>query len=258
MIESGGAHAPEAASIRPHSLEMTTPLRAVLFDFDGTLGYYRPSHLELYVTAAAECGVHADLQSLRSAVDTGWSPWETPDGVDHSAHSADEQAFGAIRAQLHLERYAAAGVIGTADALRAAAVRLVEIEAAPEHFGLFEDTIAALERVRAAGMRAYIVSNHIWQLPEVVEALGLGGLVEEVLTSARVGYRKPHPAIFRAAAAVAREEAAALLYVGDHMANDVEGARAAGMHAVLIDRSGAARAASAETLVIHTLLDVPL
>ena len=48
----------------------------------------------------------------------------------------------------------------------------------------------------------------------------------EVMTSARVGYRKPHPRIFEAAAAMAGEPVEALLYVGDNVAHDVEGARA--------------------------------
>ena len=39
-------------------------------------------------------------RALRRAVDAGWAPWKTAYGVDHSAHSADEAAFAAIRAQL--------------------------------------------------------------------------------------------------------------------------------------------------------------
>jgi putative hydrolase of the HAD superfamily len=238
---------------------MDAALRAVLFDFDGTLGYYRPSHLDLYVEAAAERGVVVTVAALRAAVDVGWAPWETVYGVDHSAHSADEASFASIRAMLHLGRYAAAGVTADAAVMQAVAERLVEAEADPGHFGLYEDTVPALERVRAAGLRSYIVSNHIWRLPEVVEALGLyrphgGGLVAGVLTSARVGYRKPHPEIFRAAALMAGEAPGALLYVGDNVAHDVQGARAAGMRAVLIDRD----AKSADASAIRTLMEVPL
>lgn len=243
--------------------DMADDVRAVLFDFDGTLGYYRPTHLELYVTAAAERGVRADLDALRDAVDAGWQPWETQYGVDHSAHSLSEAAFGAIRALLHLGRYEAAGVHGDAAVMQAIVDDLVRLEADPQHFALYEDTVPALERVRAAGLRSYIVSNHIWRLPEAIDALGLGALVEGVLTSARVGYRKPHPEIFRQAAMMANEEPAHLLYVGDNVAHDVRGAEAAGMRAVLIDRAGEAspaarREASADMVVIHSLMEVPL
>ncbi len=233
---------------------MASGLRAVLFDFDGTLGCYRPAHLELYVRAAAEHGVATTTEAIARAVDAGWAPWETAEGVDHSAHSASERAFAAVRARLHLARYEAAGVRAGPATMQAIAERLCVLEADPAHFALYADAVPALERVRAAGLRAYVVSNHIWRLPEVVAALGLGALVDGVLTSARVGYRKPHPAIFRAAAALAGEAPSALLYVGDNLAHDVEGARAAGMRAVLIDRTGV----SAGPGAVRTLLEVPL
>lgn len=237
-------------------------VRAVLFDFDGTLGRYRPSHLELYVQVAAAHGIDVTVEALRGAVDAGWAPWETAYGVDHSAHSADEAAFAAIRAQLHIGRYLGAGVQAPAEALQAAADELVVAEAAAEHFALYEDTVPALERVRAAGLRSYIVSNHIWRLPEVIAALGLwradgGGLIAEVMTSARVGYRKPHPRIFEAAATMAGEAVGALLYVGDNVAHDVEGARAVGMRAVLIDRDGK-HEGLAGVDIVRSLMEVAL
>ncbi len=229
-------------------------LRAVLFDFDGTLGTYRPSHLDLYVSAAAEHGIVTTAEAIAGAVDAGWAPWETAYGVDHSAYSGNERDFNSIRARLHLGRYEAAGVHGAPEVMQAIAERLCELEADPVHFALYDDSVPALERVRAAGLRAYIVSNHIWRLPDAIDALGLGPLLDGVLTSARVGYRKPHPAIFRAAAELAGEAPAALLYVGDNVVHDVQGARAAGMRAVLLDRNGT----SADPDAIRTLLEVPL
>lgn len=237
-------------------------MRAVLFDFDGTLGYYRPSHLQLYADIAAAHGVGVTVEALRAAVDAGWAPWETPEGVDHSEHSTDEAAFAAIRARLHIGRYVAAGVEAPAEVLQAIADELVVAEAAPQHFALFDDTVPALERVRAVGLRSYIVSNHIWRLPEVIEALGLwradgSGLIAEVMTSARVGYRKPHSRIFAEAAAMAGRAASALCYVGDNLAHDVEGSRAAGMRAVLIDRAGK-HETIAGAHVVRSLMEVPL
>ena len=63
-------------------------------------------------------------------------------------------------------------------------------------------------------VRAVVISNHLWPLPEICEALGLGSLVSDVITSARFGYRKPHPEIFRAAqelAGVTADELATVL-----------------------------------------------
>jgi putative hydrolase of the HAD superfamily len=234
---------------------VTGSVEVVMFDFDQTLGYYEPAHLELYVRAAAARGVEVSAEALAGAVDAAWGPWETEHGVDHSAHSGDEAAFNAVRAQLHVGRYEAAGVRGDPETMKAIATELCALEGEPVHFALYDDARPALERVRDAGAKALVVSNHIWRLPEVIEALGLGGLVESVVTSARVGYRKPHPAIFRAAMELAGGgDPESMVYVGDNYAHDVAGARAVGMRAVLIDRKGT----SGRPEAIRSLMEVPL
>ncbi len=69
---------------------------------------------------------------------------------------------------------------------------------------------------------------------------GLGEALDGIVTSAQVGSRKPDPAIFRPALRLARCSATEAVYVGDTPAEDVEGARAAGIPALLIDRGGGA------------------
>src|SRR5262249_49457064 len=74
--------------------------------------------------------------------------------------------------------------------------------------------------------------------------------------STAVGIAKPDVAFFDAARAVLRTRADETLHVGDGVAEDVEGARAAGCHAVLLDRSGQRpRATPVSTIV--TLTQVP-
>ncbi|MGE0228330.1 MAG: HAD family hydrolase [Dehalococcoidia bacterium] len=210
-------------------------IEAVLFDFDGTLATYR-SHLGEYIAAAAEYGVTVTAEALAATLEGAWREWQTPDGVDHAVSSASEVQYNAeVRSRLHVARLAAAGATGDLDAI---AARICELECAPGAFEVYADTPPALERLKAAGLRTVIVSNHVWRLPEVVDALGLGPLVDVVVTSARAGYRKPHPAIYRIALKAAGCTPAAALFVGDSPSHDVEGPRAAGMQAVLIDRKG--------------------
>ena len=216
-------------------------LRVVCFDFDGTLGYMDPPHVRLYIRAAAEHGTEIAEQALLAALGEdrggglgGWEPWRTPAGVDHSAHSGSEQAFRALRTRLHRERLDAVGAEGDLDAITA---RLCQLEEAPEAYRLFADALPALDRVAAAGLRSIVVSNHLWRLPEIVDALGIGERTAGVVTSARVGYRKPHPEIYRAALELAAVDARDVLFVGDNMAADVDGPRRAGMRAVFLDRS---------------------
>jgi FMN phosphatase YigB (HAD superfamily) len=105
-------------------------------------------------------------------------------------------------------------------------------------FRAFPDALPALAELRALGMRLVCVSNWDYSLPEVLERVGLGDELDGVLASAAAGARKPDPRIFEAALGLARCTADEALHVGDTPAEDVEGARAAGIRALLIDRGG--------------------
>lgn len=226
----------------------------MLFDFEGTLAHYSPSHLTLYVRAAAEFGVHVTEAALASTVESAWGPWETARGVEHRRESRNERAYARLRARLHRARYEAAGASGDSAALDAAAMRLVELESDASNVALYEDTLPALERLRAAGVVSYVVSNHVWRLPQMIAELGIAPYINAVISSARVGVRKPHPEIFEAGLAAAGADRDAVLFVGDSLSADVVGARAAGIRAVLLDRAGASR----EPGAIRSLLEVPL
>jgi putative hydrolase of the HAD superfamily len=80
------------------------------------------------------------------------------------------------------------------------------------------------------------VSNWVWQLPELLHALELVSHFDFIAASARVGFEKPHPEIFRWALEQAGVEPAEAIHVGDHLDADVAGARGVGIDAVLIDR----------------------
>lgn len=237
-------------------------MRAVCLDFDGTLGYMSPSHWAAYAQAAREHGLEVSEQQLAAAgTDRAWERWATPLGVAHPQASTSEAAFRAVRAAIAVDRLRAAGVDAPPATLRAVGERAADLEGETARYRLYDDARPALERIAAAGARAIVISNHVWRLPEIVRGLGVEPLIAGVITSARCGYRKPHPEIFRAALRVAAAEAAGeageTVMVGDSMAADVRGAQALGMRAVLLDRSGAAPAPP-DVTVIRTLLEVPL
>jgi putative hydrolase of the HAD superfamily len=62
--------------------------------------------------------------------------------------------------------------------------------------------------------------------------------VDGVVTSAEVGAAKPEPRVFERALTVAGVPAGEALHAGDKVDNDVEGAAAAGIRAVLVQREG--------------------
>ena len=93
----------------------------------------------------------------------------------------------------------------------------------------------ALQTLRDAGFRLVVVSNSDGTIEDGLASLGLRALLHGVVDSAVVGAEKPDPAIFRHALDLAGTDPDRTLHVGDLFSVDVLGARASGLHAVLLD-----------------------
>ena len=113
---------------------------------------------------------------------------------------------------------------------------LVEALLASLRFDTFPDVRPALEAARARGQRLVVVSNWDISLVGVLRGLALEPLLDGILTSAGVGARKPAPAIFEQALALAGVGPDEAIHVGDSLDEDVAGARAAGIEPVMIRR----------------------
>jgi putative hydrolase of the HAD superfamily len=116
-------------------------------------------------------------------------------------------------------------------------------------FSAFPDAAPVLHVLRARGLRLVVCSNWDCSLPDVLASCGLLELVDGVVASAVVGADKPAPLVFERALALCGCEPHEALHVGDSPVADVEGARAAGMRAVLIDRNGGGDIARLDELV---------
>ena len=103
-------------------------------------------------------------------------------------------------------------------------------------FRAYPDAAPAIRAARARGVRVVVASNWDVSLGDVLERIGLAPLLDGVVTSAAVGARKPDARLFEAALALAGVSAPEALHVGDSPREDVEGARAAGLRAVLLLR----------------------
>jgi len=107
-------------------------------------------------------------------------------------------------------------------------------------FRPYPEVPAVLAALGEHGVARVVVSNWDVSLHDVLERTRLRPLLDGVVTSAEFGAAKPDPAIFHHALALAGATAADAVHAGDDVAADVDGARAAGIAAVLVARDGAA------------------
>jgi len=103
---------------------------------------------------------------------------------------------------------------------------------------IHEDVVPALEELASRGFPMAAVSNWDERLRPLLKALGLDGYFEAVLVSCELYFAKPSGVIFEHALRKLGVAPGNALHVGDSEVEDVEGARDAGMHALLVDRTG--------------------
>lgn len=120
-------------------------------------------------------------------------------------------------------------------------------------FRAYPETRQALVAAREAGQTLVVVSNWDVSLHEVLERVGLRDLVDGVVTSAEARSTKPDGAIFAEALRLGGRMAHEACHVGNSLTEDVTGARAAGMRAVLVAREPLTGAVPEDVPVIPSL-----
>jgi len=202
-------------------------MRAVTLDALGTL-LALEDPVPAFVAALDARGVALSADAARRALQAEISYYRA-----HHDEGCDAAALDALRDRCTaVLRDALPEHARDADDLRGALLDSLRFTPYPE----VPEVLAAL---RAAGRRLVVVSNWDVSLHEVLERTGLAAFVDGAVTSAEVGAAKPNGAIFaaalRLAGGVAPTEA---LHVGDSPEADLEGARRAGLAAVLVVRDG--------------------
>ena len=126
--------------------------------------------------------------------------------------------------------------MGGAGETYACAVEMTRAWERAEHFELFDDALPVLDELRGYGLKLALLSNTGRDLSTFVAHHRIE--VDAILTSRLHGKTKPHETIFRALLGELRVAPQAAAMVGDDPMDDVDGARAVGMHAWLVDRDG--------------------
>ena len=191
--------------------------RAVFLDALGTLVELEPPWIHL----AAALDVEA-TDELAAAVRKEMDYYR-----EHSHEGRDDESVAALRARC-------------ADILSWELDREVSVETmlGAFRFRAYPDAPPALAQLRERELRLVCVSNWDVSLTEVLERCELSDLLDGIVTSAGAGSRKPDPVIFSQALEIAGCGADEAVHVGDTSEEDVAGAEAAGIRALLLDREG--------------------
>ena len=199
-------------------------LRAVLFDIDFTIARPGPElGPEGYQRLGQRFGLELDPSSYAEA------RARAIEGVKrHPELVHDEEIWIDFTERIIL------GMGGNTDRAHECAVEMTRAWEHSENFELYEDSLAVLEELRRHDLKIGLVSNTGRDLEAFVGHHALD--VDVALSSRAHGWTKPHPTIFQAVLDRLEVEPAAAAMVGDSPEDDVEGARALGMRAFLLDR----------------------
>jgi putative hydrolase of the HAD superfamily len=200
-------------------------LRAIVFDVDYTIARPGPDlGPEGYRRLGKRHGLDLDPTLYDEARSAAFTTLKRHPELDH-----DEEVW-VLFTQRIIE-----GMGGVGDTYAAA----LEMEGAwshAHHFELYDDARPVLEELHGRGLQIGLLSNSARDLNTFVAHHALS--VDAVLTSSSHGKTKPHETIFRRMLELLGVEPAEAAMVGDTLEDDVEGARAVGMQALLVDREG--------------------
>jgi len=209
----------------------------LLFDVGGTLVGPRESYGAVYRRALLRSGLDLPLTELNRAIGQAAASMtrSIEPGINRFGHFPDgEDGFwrrfvALVFKELELSPLGPSGMEQLLAGLR---VEFAQVES----WKLFDDTLPTLRALTEKGVRMAVVSNWDSRLSSILEALGLTQYFDHVACSAIEGSEKPAPRLFELALEHLGAEPSEALHVGDVPELDIEGARRAGIDAVLIDR----------------------
>ncbi len=227
--ESPSGHHPSRGS---SGVTGSAAKKAVLLDAAGTLIDVARPVGETYAEIASRFGSTADEEALSRAFRGAWDtmpPLAFPDLAAFELEAAEyrwwkelvERTFAPVERLVRFD---------------SCFESLYRHYADPRAWRVFPEVRETLRMLRERGIALAVVSNFDSRLPGLLDALGLAPFFQGIVHSSAAGAAKPAREIFDLALSLVGVEAERALHVGDSLTADFEGARAAGVDALLIER----------------------
>jgi putative hydrolase of the HAD superfamily len=218
-------------------------IRVVTFDAAGTLIRLVDPAGHTYARVAAEFGCDCDPERMQAAFGMAWRmlppPPETP-----GPHPDDGRGWWRLLVEKTLE---SAGY--RIDRFNDYFAKLYATFSQPGIWELYQDAENVLVRLNSSGIRLGVISNFDGRLRTILRQLDVAGRFEYLVISSEVGAEKPSARIFHEAARRFAVEPDEILHVGDDPEVDIDGARAAGLQALLVDHKKVMLSAALEKIV---------
>jgi putative hydrolase of the HAD superfamily len=197
---------------------LTHGMSAVVFDFYGTLTPVSPSEAWASNANRLAAVLGVDVASLVQVLDDSF-----PERISG--------ALGDVRQTMQTltDRL---GVRLTSQQLDEASATRRSVQ--ESMFMLRPEALGVIERLRSAGLKTGLVSDCTSELPDAWSRLPLAAVIDAPVFSCVEGTRKPDPRLFRKVAADLGTDPAQCVYVGDGGGQELTGASAIGMRAVLL------------------------
>lgn len=199
---------------------------AVFFDAVGTLIHPEPSAAAVYAAVGRRFG--SRLEESEIAVRFR-AAFQREDEADRAAGLRTSEAR-----ELARWRSIVRDVLDDVSDSEACFQELFAHFARAEAWRCAPETKVILEALSARGYLLGIASNFDRRLRDVIAHLPELRPIRRLVISSEIGWRKPTAAFFAAVCQLADAAPERIVYVGDDLANDYQGGRAAGLRVVLL------------------------
>jgi putative hydrolase of the HAD superfamily len=215
------------------------PIKAIFFDAVGTLFDVKGSVGEVYLTYAKKYGV-PDSAEMVTTLNKRFK--ETMKDMPAPIFSVErpEKLKQCERLWWFDVVHAVFYRVGMFEGFDDFFDEVFEAFGQATHWELFPETFEVLTLLKERGFELGIITNFDSRFFQVSRALGIHQFFDSVTISSLAGAAKPASKIFSYALSQHMLDPDEVLHVGDHRIEDFEGAQQAGLHTVLIDRSGSA------------------
>jgi len=217
------------------SRERQGDIRVVFFDAAGTLFHVKGSVGQIYLDHAVKYGVKVSPNALQQGFQRAFA-----DSPPMAFSVAEPKQIKACERLwwfdlVHNVFYRA----GMFEGFDQYFDEVFDYFSRADSWALYPESMATLQALEQRGLELGVVSNFDSRLYEILIGLGIDRFFDSVTISSIAGAAKPSPQIFQRALTKHQAAASEALHVGDSLREDAQGAAAAGLKALLLQREPA-------------------